>query len=194
MYIDKNYHEKHVNLESDIDYIFTKKVLGKNYSELNFKRFVYLNKKQRRVVAYLLDKVCNKLFKNILLNNRIAELVIINFCYLINFFNDKTGKKYKFIGIIERKLTNANNLSALFIGDNYKFHYTDPMNKSKNIWFNPWDEKEKKNASFIELCNNAELEFVTFMEILDNCVKEENVIELKKHMKNYSYLSGLEIE
>lgn len=194
MYINKNYNEKHVKLESDIDYIYAREFYGKKNIDLNYGNLVDLDNYQRKVISSLLDDVCNKLFNEIWLNKRIAEIVIYNFKILIDFFNDKNGKKYKYFNLIEKRVTGSEKMSSVFNGNCYKIKYTDPMNNSKRSWYNPWNVQEKKSLTFYELCNSAEEEFGEFTNILGVCIEQNNISKFKKYMKNCSYITGLEVE
>ncbi|MBQ3544151.1 MAG: zinc dependent phospholipase C family protein [Lachnospiraceae bacterium] len=194
LYTNKNYNEKHIKLESDIDYIYARNIFRRRDISINYRSLVEINKKQRKIVARLISKVCNKLYSKIWLNQTIAECSILSFAYVTNFFNDSTGKRYKYIRKIEKTITGHENISSLFNGNCYKIKYSDSMNLFHKEWINPWKKDEKKNLSFYDLAELAAKELVEFIKITELCINERKDSLLKECLKNCSYITGLEIK
>ena len=193
MYTKKNYNEKHIKLESDIDYIYARKLFKAKYIDMNYQSTVKLNKREREVVASLINEVCNKLYDKIWINQFIAECIILNFGFIANFFNDKNGRKYKYLNMLERIITKNESISSLVNGNYYKIKYFDPMNINNKVWFNPWNGEHKMECSFYELSKSAMKELKEFTEVIEKCINDRKIKRVNEYIKNCSYITGLEI-
>lgn len=180
MHKTKDYHAKHVALETDIDFLFCKEFYKKNISNFPYKSTCELSKKELHAISAMLSEVLQSTFSNIRFNYKMAYSVLLNFKYIIGNINDKTGIKEKIVGSIEEKLLGHKHFTTLFIRDNYTIKNIDCLNLSKAEWFNPWKMNIRQNYNFYELTEQAGERYLNLMKLL------EQVLSFAK--LNYTHL------
>lgn len=190
----KDYHAKHVALETDIDFIMCTKKFKKKVSEFPYKETVRMSKDQIDIIARMLSYSLNNTFKYIRFGYEMAYAAICNFKMLISQIKDKNGNKAKFVRKAENIVVGHEHFTTMFIGDNYRIKNIDPLNDRGEEWFNPWKEELRSNETFMDLMNLASARYqeviILLQDILDNEVEES---ELRKEIGNHSFLTDLEI-
>lgn len=196
MHKGKAYHGRHIALETDIDFLLSRKILKQKISKINYAGIVRLNRIQCEAVGKMLSKVCSEAYDNIWFGERMAYAVVANMGHIIDIIKDQYGKKEKLIGKIEEKIRGAKNFAPLFIGDNYVLKNLDPLNEKKAAWYNPWEEKisEIRYDSFMELMSLASERYQKSLQLLSGAVQSRNMESFVNHIGNKSFLSGLEVE
>ena len=188
MHKTKDYHAKHVTLETDIDYIMCKKFYKREVSKFPYGELVRLNRNELDVIAGLLSQALNNTFNYIRFNYELAYAALFNFGVVINQIKDKCGNKTRFIGKTERKLMGFEYFTPLFIRDDYRIKNDDPLNNNKCEWFNPWKEEIVSDDSFTELMEMASNRYQRLINSLGNPT------EFAKELGNKSFLNGLELD
>lgn len=188
MHKTKDYHAKHVTLETDIDYIMCKKFYKREVSKFPYGELVRLNRNELDVIAGLLSQALNNTFNYIRFNYELAYAALFNFGVVINQIKDKCGNKTRFIGKTERKLMGFEYFTPLFIRDDYRIKNDDPLNNNKCEWFNPWKEEIVSDDSFTELMEKASNRYQRLINSLGNPT------EFAKELGNKSFLNGLELD
>lgn len=196
MHKGKEYHGRHVALETDIDFVLCREVLKRKISKINYGGFVKLNRKQCKVVGRMLSVSCSEAFDNIRFGERIASAVVANMGRIIDVIKDQYGKKEKIIGKIEQKLKGAKNFAPLFVGDNYILKNLDPLNEKKTAWYNPWEDtiSQIRYDSFKELMELASERYQKSLGFLLGAIQSSDMKQFVRYVGNKSFLSGLEIE
>lgn len=197
MHKKKDYHAKHVALETDIDYILCKEYYKKNISDFPYSGMSQLNKRELKALAEMLSKVLESTFHNIRFDYNMAYAVLWNFGCVIGKINDKTGRKEKIVSSIENKLMGHEHFTTLFIRDDYKIKNVDPLNKLKKEWYNPWDETYRANDSFYELMDKAGERYQELISIVgevlqDNSSNRKN--DFVEKLGNKSFLNDLPLD
>lgn len=192
----KSYHARHVELETDLDYLFCKDYFKMNVNKFPFKELVSLSNKQRDVLAKMLSKVCSETYGDIRFDKKSAKVVLYNFEHVIEQIKDKAGRKESIVKKIENKVAKRDYFSTLFIGDKYKVKNVDPMNLKKDKWHNPWNREVQQNESLMELIEKASKKYQEIMKTLEEWLiygkdKYNDLIEL---IGNNSFTSGLKLE
>jgi hypothetical protein len=84
--------------------------------------------------------------------------------------------------------------SPLFMVENKEMIWDDPLNEKNMEWKNPWALKDKSNKSFIELMNDAKLNYIKLLVAVGNEIIDEKVdfAFLDDLIGNDSYHSGLD--
>lgn len=188
MNMTRDYHSKHVALETDIDYIMCKQFFKRDVSKFPYAEMVRLSRNQLDIISGLLNYALGNTFEYIRFNYEIAYAVLLNFRMIISQIKDKEGNKARYTGKIERKIIGHEYFTPLFIGDNYKIKNNDPMNIGKQKWFNPWKEEDIRNCSFYELIDEASKNYQKLL----NTINEP--AEFAKELGNKSFLTNLELE
>lgn len=201
MHKTKDYHAKHVALETDIDYMFCKEFYKKNISEFPYKNVSELSKIELSAISLMLSDVLKNTYDNIRFNYKMAYSVLLNFKYIIGNINDKRGIKEKIVGSVEERLIGHKHFTTLFIRDNYSIKNSDCLNLSKAEWFNPWQEDIKENSNFYELTEQAGSRYKGLINSLEKILpyeksKEVNNIESARklfieELGNHSFLTDL---
>lgn len=175
MHKTKDYHAKHVALETDIDYIFCKEFFKKNISDFPYRNTAELNKKELVAISEMLSEVLQSTFDNIRFNYKLAYSALLSFKYMIGCINDKSGVKEKVVRSIEQKLIGHKHFATLFIGDNYTLKNSDCLNLSKKEWFNPWKKDIKENSNFYELIEKAGIRYQNLIKLLEKIVYYDEI-------------------
>lgn len=188
MNMTHDYHSKHVALETDIDYIMCKQFYKREVSKFPYGEMVRLNRNQLDIISGLLNYALGNTFEYIRFNYEFAYTVLLNFRMIISQIKDKEGNKAKYAGKVERKLIGHEYFTPLFIGDNYRIKNNDPMNISKQKWFNPWKEEDISDCSFYELIEEASKNYQKLLNTINDPEK------FADELGNKSFLTNLELE
>jgi hypothetical protein len=207
MHKTKNYHAKHVALETDIDFIMCKKIYKKNISEFQYRNMAKLSKAQRETLAKMLSYALKETYDNIRINYEIVYSALLSFSYIIGKIKDTNGKKGKIVKKLENKLIGHEHFSTLFIGDGYRIKNVDPMNLTNSEWFNPWNSEVKEHTNFYELMEKASIIYQKTIKLFENLLEysDEKCAGCNKYittskkkfveaLENRSFLSNLTLE
>lgn len=196
MYKDKNYHAKHVALETDIDHLLIKERLKKHAADIHYGKLIELNKRQLEVVSKMISCVCTTTYDEIRLSKGVAEWVLVNVQLVINFFNRTSDRVQRIIEKMEYNIMGKNFLAPMFNGDWYKIKNIDPMNRAGGDWYNPWETGVQyiENVGFVELINRASKEQHKCVVNMERALSSGNIDVFCNSIDNVSFLSNLEVE
>lgn len=191
----RDYFGKHTDFETDIDNILYDRVRNKKVVDFRQEKTIKLNKKERSVVASLLNNACKKTYPYIKTNRKLMEFAIDNFYYLNGMLNDKKGYKKKVFEFAEKIILGNVSASPLFMVENKNTVWDDVLNDNHKEWKNPWNMKFKSSESFQELMQKAKIKHINMMELIESEFSDSNSINydrVRETIRSDSYHSGLD--
>lgn len=194
----KGYIGRHICLEADIDTVLLWRCQRRLPSEFHQNETISLSKEQRTVVSAVLHYAFSKTYPGLKVTNRRIAQAIYAMRLSTKLLYDPSGLKKKLIRRIERIFPGYPLLSPLVPSDP-PTAYKDPCNQRHRPWSNPWKSALKSTASFYELFETAQEEYVfTLNEIArflsrKRSAKSEEKAEslLLAALGNLCYHSGL---
>lgn len=197
MHKTKDYHAKHVALETDIDYILCKEYYKKRISDYPYGSMAKLNQGELKALAGMLSQSLGKTFANIRFDENMAYAVLRNFRYVIGAISDKSGKREKIVRKIENRFIGHEHFTTLFIRDHYVLKNVDSLNLSKKKWFNPWNEDYQGNSNFYELMDKAGERYHNLIALLEQTLSNWTIdtkAAFTKALGNQSFLNDLTLD
>lgn len=187
---------RHFGLESDIDLRLLEKMENKTPKDYRPAQIVALSKLEKEAVSRLLSACVTKTLQGGLLTKKQAKQTTNEMRLALRLIEDKHEKKGKAFRFIE-KHTMGFLLATPLLQNNMQYDFVDPCNEKHQKWKNPFGEEESE-ASFFDLMELAEAEFLMIAQALDMVVYEKGemtdaVSRLRRLLGNRSYKSGYEL-
>ncbi len=188
--LNLRYRGLHEKMEVNIDAYMLQKKNGKNLNDANLASTLLPKLTFSKDLKELINIVFEETFKVNQMGRKYEEASRTGQFLLKYFVTDKKGYK--------KKLYRLKDTLTFFSKRRYEylsFHVTqintDYLNLKHEVWYNPWSKK-KSTASFEDLYAKALLKAVEIITVLDKYFKEEiSLNEMKKTLKDYSYITGL---
>ena len=194
-----SYFYRHAYLETDIDTSLLSIKLQRMPFAFRPADTIFLSRKQKMVVAKLLQAAFCHAYPNLRINESTMLLAIASLRLAQRMLQDDTGQKKAMMRLAERLLPGYPVVSPLFPSNDLFFH-TDPFNLRRARWKNPWDKKSSSQETFFELYDKAEAIYLS--RLAELCAifhsewdPEERSSRIRAFLAEYgnrSFHSGLE--
>lgn len=188
----KGYFSKHVDFETEMDAIYTKRYMNIDLYDFRRKEEIRLTELEINTLAEMFVRAFKRTYPNVKLNKKRMKFIINIFkesCYI---FNDKTGLKKKLVGKLESLILKKKVISPMFIEKNRKNYNFDILNTDNEEWVNPWDKSIKRTESFDELFNKSIELYERILKELNKTIIEGKVGDESIITTNLSLHSGLD--
>lgn len=189
---DKDYFGRHVELETEIDSIYTKKYKNIELCDFKCRDKINLDSVEVSVIADMFSDVVEKTYSDVKLSKKMMEFIISFYMIFVNIFIDKYGIKKKLMQLFEKLVLRRRCFSPLFVEKNITYSHKDPLNTSKNIWISPWESEKKRKDSFYELFGIAVKEYCEVLDEINEYLESDNAQCLQLSIENISLHSGLD--
>lgn len=196
---DNRYYGIHMSLETEIDaklLEFYKHCLPSSFHP---EATIRLSRKQLHTITSILHYIYANTYPKLNIHYISIYSAVRSIQLGIKFLQDPTGKKKGIIGTLEQLFLGYTLFSSMIPSDTLTVH-TDPLNILHHPWKNPWDTSITSNDSFLELMEQAQKDYLSFLTDLNQLFtavpnsKTEHICEkkLRKKLGNNSYHSGLD--
>ena len=186
----------HVLLETDIDNDNVRHFVNCEPIDFNHYDTILVSKKERNVVALLLELAIAMTYPENAIKKRHAKKAITFSRKLFKMMVDKHGRKKRFVRWIDMTFFKHIFLSAVISKDDEQT-YEDPCNLGHKEYKNPWKPESKITKDFYELMEEAKGNYIRRLNLflqLEKANKEnyESATDaLLSDLGDLSYDSGL---
>lgn len=187
----KDYFSKHVDFETNIDYLYVKRYLNMELYDFNKKQTIRISKRELELIADVFVKAFRKTYANVKLSQERMRRILYIFLLGSSVFYDRTGLKRKVAGGIENAVFGRKVVSPMFVEKKEYSDKKDILNKSRKCWKNPWEMSVCRYDDFDGLFGNAMDILRDSLDELDRCLMQ-NHNERGYLLNNLSLHSGLD--
>jgi hypothetical protein len=185
------YIDLHRDFETTIDFYISKEIEHRTPYDLNITQIFNISLIEQKIISEFLTEAINKTYNKNFEPEKIYDS-INDFKKITSLLRDKNGFKKKIFNYLENVFNLKTKPSTMIYPIEVKDNF-DYLNKNKSIWYNPWEEKNSKNDSFIELFKNgiekSTKYFNLTMEYYNQNISLEDIL---KKLENLSYSTGLD--
>lgn len=198
---NSRYHGAHMRLEVDIDAELLQLYKHKAPSRFRQESTIMLSPLQRRTIASILHYVYAKTYPELGIWRSTMSISIRSMQLGTRLLRDSSGQKKVLLRKLESMTLGYPLLSSMIPSDSLTF-YLDPLNILHKEWHNPWDKSFTSKASFFDLMDDTQQEYLSILKQLfhvfscfPHSKEEQNcTASLKKRLGCNSYHSGLASE
>lgn len=194
------YHGRHMSLETDIDRELLQ--FYRHCLPSSFPQYATLSLRglQKRTIAAVLHYAYRRTYPELCIPYAMVYLAVCAIQGETRLLYDPSGRKKAAAWAVERLFLGYPLLSAVIPSDIHTV-YRDSLNLCHRPWKNPWAPSTSSRASFLELMEHAEKDYLKALERLEQLFSVRNPKEfsgarrdLLTHLGNKSYHSGLSAE
>ncbi len=195
---NNRYHGRHIAFETDIDKELLR--LARNLPPSAFRQIstIRLSRLQMRTITKILHYAYRRTYPELGILPITIWASIRSHQLGTRFTHDPSGRKKAVIGALEKLIFGHALFSALIPSDS-PIH-GDPLNLRHGEWKNPWDTGAVSHASFLELMEKAQEEYLELLKGLNrvfsgnagNEAGTDGLELLLARLGNLSYHSGLD--
>ena len=144
----------HVLLETDMDMVVLKRLLGMNPGSFRCADTISLSKKEQKVICALLADAISRTYPFVHIFRWQVAFAIKCFCLGNILLHDYTGRKKSLLRRLDERIIGNAFLSSL-IAVNFHKTYDDPCNLLHRLWKNPWDPSFSSRESVFDMMRRA---------------------------------------
>lgn len=192
------YNGRHMEFEVEIDAELLDLYKHKLPSAFRQCSTIALARRERRVIAMVLYYVYTMAYPDLHVTYGDVCLAIRCVQAGTRLLHDPRGRKKQLMRKVERTILGHPLISSLIPSDTLQF-FRDPLNLLHRKWRNPWKHSACSDASFLQLLEDAQEEYIELLpEIYRLFVAEKNADaktarfrDILRRLGNLSYHSGL---
>lgn len=145
---------RHVFLETAMDQALIRHYLKRNPSDFSPENTIRLSRKEKHVIAQLLQKTINKTFPQEGISYGQTRFAILSMQLESRLMHDPKGWKKLLLRRLEQLFIGHAVISPMIPSDTVNI-YKDPCNLLHRRWANPWDPEQKSHDSVYDLMEQA---------------------------------------
>lgn len=186
---DPSYSVRHATLETDLDFLVVRNVLGILPSALPRHKLHWLSGKEVSAVRKLFMQAAEKTYPEETAFTKTKKLDFHIMPLTWAPFHNKSGRQKKLFQAVEKMFHLKGTLSSQ-IPEDHRPVNKDPLNKNHDVWVNPWDETLCSTESFTDLYKKARKNYLKFLYMLEKALASAS--DAFRIEPSLSYLSGLD--
>ncbi len=168
---EKDYFSRHAYLETEIDSALLDLKLHQHRVDFHAENTIMLTLKQKRVVARMLHYAYQHTYNGLFVSRYTIFMAIFATQLGFRILYDGTGQKKVLFRFAEKHFLGYPVFSPLIANDTLIFR-TDPFNMQHKKWTNPWDSSISSEASFFDLYEKAQANYLIRLKELTSLLKE----------------------